>query len=195
MGMRLRGQEGFTLPELLVVMAILPIVLIALWSSLSTASSLGPRSVEYSQAVGEAGNGLSRAIREIRQTYRVIGTTPNSMTFLTDRAGEGPAQVHIDCAVPAGQSEGGVALRRCVRTSAAVGAALPSPTLGTVLVDRIMNGTLADPVFEYGPSPIQPTFVRMVVKVPSRGEGTSGTRLHPVTIDDGTQLRNNALGI
>ena len=51
---------------------------------------------------------------------------------------------------------------------------LPSPATGQVLVDRLINGTSADPVFDFTPDPIAPTFVRMLVKVPSRGEGAQG---------------------
>lgn len=193
--MRLRGQEGFTLPELLVVMAILPVVVIALFSTLDTAGKLAPRTVEYSQAVQSAGNGMSRAIRELRQTYRVVATTPNSVTFLTARAGSVAMQVNISCTVPSGDTENGAALRRCVRTQAAVGSALPNPNTGTVLVDDILNGTLEDPVFEYTPNAIHPTFVRMYVRLPARGEGEAGTRTHPITLDDGTLLRNNSLGV
>jgi prepilin-type N-terminal cleavage/methylation domain-containing protein len=188
-----RGQEGFTLPELLVVIAILPIVLVALLTAVDTSAKLAPRTVEYANAVEEAGGGLARAVRELRQTYRVVGTTPNSVTFLTAVSGT-ETQVNITCGVDSTEMEAGVPLKRCVRTTAPVGSALPAPVTGAVLIDRMLNGTAEDPVFQYSPNPIHPTFVRMLVKVPSRGEGSQGTRLHPITIDDGTLLRNNALG-
>lgn len=187
--MRPGGEDGFTLIELLVVLALLPVVLVALFAALDTTAKLAPRTITYAQAVGEAGNGLSRAMREIRQTYRVLGTTPNSMTFLTAPAGVA-TQVSISCSVAAG-SAAGVPLRRCVRTAAPVGTALPSPAVGTVLVNGIANGTDDDPVFEYTPDGINPTYVRMLIKVPP---GRDNPRVHPITIDDGTLLRNNALG-
>jgi prepilin-type N-terminal cleavage/methylation domain-containing protein len=191
--MRLRGQEGYTLPELLVVMAIFPLVVIALWSALDTTNKLAPRTVNHSHAVEDAGNGLSRAIREIRQSYRVLGTTPNSITFVTATAGV-QRTIHINCSTPSTDPEAGGTLRRCVRTSAAVGGTLPDPDTGTVLVDRIINGTAEAPVFEFTPNPIHPTFVRMLVQVPARGEGKAGTRTTPITLDDGTLLRNSTLG-
>lgn len=191
--MRLRAEDGYTLTEVLVVMAILPFVLVAMLNMLDTSAKLAPRSVQYAAAVREAGNGLSRAIREIRQAYRVIGTTPNSLTFLAFVRNV-ETQVSITCNVPSpAVGPGGQALRRCVRTAAPVGLSLPSPTVGAVLVDRMTNGTTTDPVFAYTPNAIAPTFVRMQVRVPSRGESTEG-RSHPITIDDGTQLRNNAFG-
>lgn len=193
--MRWRGQEGFTLPELLVVMAILPIALITLLGALDTTAQLAPRSVQHAGAVGEAGTGMSRAIREIRRTYRVVGTTPNSLTFLTETAGV-TTQINISCSLPsAAVGDDGTALRRCVRTSAPEGTALPAPDAGAVLIDRVVNGTETDPVFEYAPSAIAPTYVRMLVKVPARGEGNKGSRTEPIIIEDGTLLRNNALGL
>jgi prepilin-type N-terminal cleavage/methylation domain-containing protein len=189
--MRLRTEAGFTLPEVLVVLAILPVALLALLKTLDTTGQLAPRSVQHATAVGEAGSGFSRALRDIRQAYRVVGTTPNSMTFYAVVNGA-DTQVNIACDV-ASPADGGAAYRRCVRTTAAIGAALPSPTRGTVLVDRLINGTVGDPVFTYTPNPISPTFVRMQIRVPSRGEGSAGNT-HPITIDNGTLLRNNALG-
>ncbi|MFL5846977.1 MAG: type II secretion system protein [Solirubrobacteraceae bacterium] len=192
--MRWRGQEGFTLPELLVVVAILPVVLLALLSALNTTTKLAPRSIEYANAVQEAGNGLSRAIQQIRQSTRVIATTPNSLTFVTSSGGV-DSQVNISCGVTSTfTAPDGSALRRCVRTSAPLTGSLPSPSTGAVLVDRLVNGTIADPVFEFSPSPIAPTYVRLLVKVPPRGAGRQGTRSTPIIIDDGTLLRNSTVG-
>lgn len=192
--MRWRGQEGYTLPELMVVLAIVPVVLLALLSALDTTAKVAPRTIEYAGAVGDTGNGLSRAIQEIRQATRVIATTPNSMTFMTS-AGGVDTQVSISCSVTSTFAQpDGTALRRCVRTFAPAGSALPSPGAGQILVDRVVNGTAEDPVFEFTPNAISPTYVRMLVRVPPRGEGHDGARAHPITIDDGTLLRNATFG-
>jgi prepilin-type N-terminal cleavage/methylation domain-containing protein len=193
LSMRLRAQDGFTLPEVMFALAILPFVLVALLKALDTGAQLGPRSVQYASAVHDAGSGVSRAIRDVRQAYRIVGTTPNAITFLAVINGT-DTQVNISCDVasPAG-APSGTGYRRCVRTTAATGAVLPSPVTGTVLVDRVINGTLADPVFDYTPTAIAPTFVGMTVRVPSQGEGKAGFT-HPITIDNGTLLRNNVLG-
>ena len=190
---RLRAEHGFTLPELLMGMAILPVVLVALLSALDTSAQLAPRSVQYASAVSDSGAGVSLAIRDVRQAYRIVGTTPNSLTLYAQINGT-DTQVNISCDVPSpATDDSGTSYRRCVRSTAAVGAALPSPATGTVLVDRIINGTLDDPVFTYTPDAIVPTFVAMEVRVPSRGEGKAGFT-HPITIDNGTLLRNNILG-
>ena len=191
--MRLRAEDGFTLPELLVVVAILPVVLLALFKALETTGQLAPRSIQYSGAVGDAGSGFALAMRGIRQAYRVVGTTPNSITFLAAVNGaDTKVNIACDVASPA-RDPAGAAYRRCVQTTAAANGTLPSPTTGTVLVDRLINGTPSTPVFSYAPDAINPTFVRMEVRVPAQGEGSAGLT-HPITIDNGTLLRNNALG-
>ena len=190
---RLRAQDGFTLPELLVVVALLPFVGLALFNTLDTTAKLAPRSAEYANAVQQAGSGVSLAMRDVRQAYRVVGTTPNSITFNAVIAGT-DQKVHIACNITSpAKDDNGQFLRRCVKTTAPVAGTLPSPDVGTVLIDRVINGTTEDPVFEFTPSAITPTFVRMLIKVPSRGEGQTGFT-HPITIDNGTELRNNLIG-
>jgi prepilin-type N-terminal cleavage/methylation domain-containing protein len=191
--MRARDEEGFTLVEVMVVLTILPLVLVALFKVLDTGSQIGPRTVEYANAVEQAGSGVSRTIRDVRQAYRIVGTTPNSITFLAVVNGT-DTQVNISCDIAStATAPAGSSYRRCVKTTAAAGASLPSPVTGTVLVDRVINGTLTDPVFVYSPSAINPTFVAVKVRVPSQGEGKAGFT-HPITIDNGTLLRNNTLG-
>ncbi|MDX6666357.1 MAG: hypothetical protein QOG68_2563 [Solirubrobacteraceae bacterium] len=191
--MSAREQAGFTLVEVIVVLAILPVVLVALLSTLDTGAQIGPRTVEYANAVEQAGNGVSLAIRDVRQAYRIVGTTPNSVTFLAVINGN-DTQINISCDIASPATDNsGVAYRRCVRTTAAATGTLPSPTTGTVLVDRVINGTSDDPVFDFTPDAISPTFVGMTIRVPSQGEGKAGFN-HPISIDNGTLLRNNFLG-
>ena len=190
---RLRAQDGFTLPELLVVMALLPIIALALMNMLDTTAKLAPKSTEFANAVQEGGTGVSLAMRDVRQAYRIAGTTPNSITFYANINGA-DIRENISCDIPStARDTNGALLRRCVKTTAAANAALPSPATGQILVDRVSNGTSADPVFHYSPDPISPTFVRMLIKVPARGEDNDGFS-HTITIDNGTELRNNQLG-
>jgi prepilin-type N-terminal cleavage/methylation domain-containing protein len=190
---RLRAQDGFTLPELLVVLALLPIVAVALFNTLDTTAKLAPRSAEYANAIQQAGSGVSLAMRDVRQAYRIAGTTPNSVTFYAVLNGT-DQKVNISCNITStAKDDAGQFLRRCVKTTTTPNGTLPSPAVGQILVDRVINGTTADPVFEFSPDAIAPTFVRMVVKVPSRGEGQQGLT-HSITIDNGTELRNNLIG-
>src|SRR3954463_2254338 len=97
MGMwRLRAEDGFTLPALLVVMALLPIVALSLFKTLDTTAKLAPRSAEYASAVQQAGSGVGLTMRDIRQAYRILGTTPNSVTFLAVLNGV-DQKVNVSC--------------------------------------------------------------------------------------------------
>src|SRR4051812_46224417 len=146
---RLRAQDGFSLPELLVVMAMLPFVSLALFKTLDTTSKLAPRSAQYANAIQQAGTGVSLAMRDVRQAYRILGTTPNSVTFLAVLSGV-DQKVNVSCDITStAKDDAGQFLRRCVKTTAAPNAALPSPATGQILVDRLINGTSADPVFAF----------------------------------------------
>lgn len=191
---RLAAEDGFTLPELLVVIALLPIVLVAMFNMLDTSTKLVPRGVDYAHAVDDAGVGSARILGELRQAQRIIGTTPNSVTFVVPIRGVS-TQVNLSCDVTGATPSGStVPYRRCVRTSAPVGTALPDPTKGDVVIDRLLNGTADDPVFTYTPDAIFPKYVRLLVRVPSQGEGSGGGVTHPIVIDNGTLLRNATLG-
>jgi prepilin-type N-terminal cleavage/methylation domain-containing protein len=191
---RMRMQDGFTLPELLVVLAILPLVMVGLLSALDTTTQIAPRSAEYAIAVSEGGNGVSRMIRDLRQAYRILGSTPNEVTFDANIEGTDTV-IGLYCDVPApaiGTVPAGT-YRRCVRVTAAASATLPAPSTGTVVLDRVLNGTAADPVFSFSPDAIAPTYIGVQVKLPSRGEGNAGLT-HSITINNGTELRNAVLG-
>lgn len=191
---RLAREDGFTLPEVLVVAALLAVVLGGLLSALETAARVAPRGFEYGAAVQEVGDGVSRIVRELRQADRVVATTPNSVTF-DATYGSSALRVNIDCSVAAGAApqDPSATVRRCVRVQAPQGAPLPPAGQGTVEVDRLLNGTAADPVFSFTPDPIAPTYVALTVRVPSGGSRGDGLR-HPITITNGTLLPNTTLG-
>src|SRR3954462_9737258 len=148
---RLRAQEGFTLVELLVVLAMLPFVALAAFKTLDTTAQLAPRSAEYANAVQQAGSGVSLAMRDIRQAYRILGDTPNSVTFLAVINGV-DQKVNVSCDITStARDDSGQFLRRCVKPTATPSGALPSPATGQILIDRLINGTATDPVFDFSP--------------------------------------------
>lgn len=190
---RLRAQDGFTLPELLLVVALVPIVLIGALRMLDTSARLVPQNVEYANAIQDAGAGAARIARDLRSAYRIVGTTPNSVTFFAYLNGVN-TQINISCDIPGSAPPGsGLTYRRCVRTTAAAGATLGAPGSGQVVVDRVLNGTAEDPVFAFSPDPIYPTYVGLRLRVPSRGESADGFT-HPIAIDNGALLRNATVG-
>jgi prepilin-type N-terminal cleavage/methylation domain-containing protein len=184
-----RREEGFSLVELLVVMTMLPIVLGATLMALDTGAKIAPKTIEYGNAVRGADAGVSRMVRELRQAYRVVGATPNAITF--DAVYKGVDQrVSYQCDV---DEPGGRDLRRCVRVAVAQGGALPALSTGMVVVDQLVNGTIADPVFSFAPNAITPGYVGVRALVAAKGERTAG-QLHTMTITNGALLRNNVLG-
>jgi hypothetical protein len=169
-------------------------VLFAVLGPLEVASSLAPRDVEYTHAATEASGGLQTMVRELRQAYNIVGTTPNSITFNVVLNGN-DLQVMYECdePYPGNGNPYASSYHRCLRVSVATGGTLPAIGTGQVIVDRLINGTSADPVFTYTPGPITPTYVEAQVKVPARGELSKGLN-HAITLDNGTLLRNEATG-
>jgi prepilin-type N-terminal cleavage/methylation domain-containing protein len=193
---RLRAEDGFTLPELMVVVILLPIVLIGLLKALDTQAKLTPQSVQYANAVEDAGVGISRVMRDLRSATRVVGTTPNTITFDRSTGGSGVVRITLSCDVPVPAGTWGPAgtYRRCVKVTVPfVGNVLGTTSATSIVVDRLINGTTDDPVFTFTPNAIFPNYISMKVRVPSRGEDNKGFT-HPVVIDNGTLLRNNVLG-
>jgi type II secretory pathway pseudopilin PulG len=187
---RLRESEsGFTIIELVLVAALLPLVLLAILAPLDKASSLTPQDVEYTKAAQDASVGLQSMFRQIRQAYNIVATTPNSITFNVVLNG-GDQQVMYGCDQT---SRTNSSYRSCLRVSVATGGSLPAISTGQLVVDRLLNGTSTDPVFSYTPSAITPTYVEAQVKVPARGQLSNGLT-HTITFDDGTLLRNEAIG-
>jgi prepilin-type N-terminal cleavage/methylation domain-containing protein len=192
---RVRGEDGFSLIEVLVVALLLPVVLLATLNVLDTGAKVAPKSIEYANAVQEAGTGVSRMMRELRQAYRIVGTTANSVTFDGVFAGV-DQRVSIQCDVPYPTTTGNPHAgdyRRCLRVSAPTGTALPDISTGTVEVDRVLNGTVAQPVFTFTPDAIAPSYINVHLQLAARGEASAGLN-HEITIDNGTLLRNNVLG-
>jgi hypothetical protein len=183
------------LVEVLAVLLILMVVLTALLNPLDNAASLAPRGIEYTHAVQDATVGLARMTREVREAYTVLGTDPNWIDFQATLNG---VDQHIfyecDIAYPSTPSNPyASSYRRCLRVSAPVGSALPAIATGQVIVDRLVNGTSADPVFTYTPDAIYPKYIEAQIKVPSRGELTAANN-HTITLDNGFYLRNYDVG-
>jgi prepilin-type N-terminal cleavage/methylation domain-containing protein len=194
------SQDGFTLIEALVVSAILPFVLFAVLGPLDFAQTQTPKNIEYVHAISDASTGLQQMMREIRQAYRIDLTTSSSIEFnavINDR----PVQIFYECDEPYPTNTGdkyAERYRRCLRVSAATGAALPSITTGAVIIDRVLNYHEGKPVFTFKDSsgksdPTNPTYVEAEVRVPARGPLNSGLE-HTIVLDNGTSLPNLALG-
>ena len=175
-----RGERGFTSIELLVAAAVGIVVLGAILSLFETTARIAPKDVERGHAIREAQVGLHRMVRELRQAYAVNATTPTFIDVNVTIGGQ-DRRVSYECERP-----------RCLRREGNPGSDLATaPT--EVVVDRLLNGSAADPVFTYSPATFPPAHVEAKIVVPAAGERRDGYR-HRVVLDDGFDLRNLNLG-
>lgn len=189
-------QSGMTLIELLVAAALLTIVLGATLAPMNTSATIEKRDVAWAEAIRDGQIGLQRMVREVRQAYSVQGASPNSLDF---KVYLGDQDLHIvyQCDMPYPSSPSNPyasSYHRCVRIQAIGNAALPSLASGEVVIDRLLNGTNADPVFTYTPNTISPKFIAAKIKLPARGTLTSPGLSHAMTFEQGLYLRNLNLG-
>jgi prepilin-type N-terminal cleavage/methylation domain-containing protein len=184
-----RDESGFSLIELLMVSAILPIVLSAILGAFDSVGGQAPKNIEYTHAVTEAQVGLQRMIQEIGEATSIGVQTPSEIEFNAVIGGTGQ-EIHYACST------------QCLRYSVTSGGALPTlvnnacPTSLTaaqtcqVVVARVTNG---NSVFSYSnptnDANAPPTWVRVQIQVPAKGERTSGLN-HTITLDNATAVRN-----
>jgi prepilin-type N-terminal cleavage/methylation domain-containing protein len=193
-----RGEQAFTLVEMLVVLALLPIVVTAIFLPLEFAQTQTPKTVEYSRAITSASSGLQQMMREIRQAYHIDFATENAIDF-NAVINSTDMQIYYECDEPyptnlanSHASE----YRRCLRVSATTGATLPSITTGAVIIDRVLNYHEGKSVFMFKDAaersdPTNPAYVEARIRVPARGVLNSGLS-HTIELDNGTALPNLA---
>lgn len=181
-------QAGFTLVEMLVAIVLLIIVCSALLDALVSSQRVQSRDAEYAFAQQNARTGLDSMVRQIRQAYAVLSTTPNAIEFNVSLNGVN-YHVYYECDV----AQPNTSYRECMRLQAPAGVVLPALSTGAVAVTNLTNGTPADPVFAFTPDAFSPTYVTATVKVPASG-GTNGGLTHSIVLSDGVLLRNQSVG-
>lgn len=177
-----RDERGFSLVELLVVMAGFTVVLGAILGLLDAAANQAPKDQERAIAIREAQAGLQRMTGELRQAYQVLDAQPKSMYVVVARPTPPDIHVKYDCDVP---YPGNTAYHRCVRWWAPVGQELRTDLPGQVVIDR----GLSNVYFTYSPGPLNPTYVKVHIEVPQKGERKAGFKSNFI-LDDGFYLRN-----
>lgn len=178
-------DAGFTLVELLLTMALSLIVAAAALSLLDAAHPAADREMLRQSAISEGRAGLERMVREIRGANSVNATSGTLIDF-NGQTASGARRVVYAC----DDSSTVQGLRRCMRYEGPVGG---SVTGGSLVIDRLVNGTTSQPVFTYLPDRIRPTEVKVSVVLPSRAESPVGYN-HRVVLYDAAFLRNVDLG-
>ena len=183
-------ESGMSLPEVLITIVVFSFVLVGILGLLDTSAKVAPRDQERSMAMREIQSSLDRMVRELRQAYRVVGTSPSSMRILVRRRQSDGTHVNrlveYDCGLTVAD--------KCIRREAPPGELLPAT--GEVAVDRLLNGgNAARPVFSFDQNAdsITPTYVAVRVEVPARGERAKSYE-HSVVLEDGFYARNMDLG-
>jgi type II secretory pathway pseudopilin PulG len=198
----LRSTDGWTLFELLFAMTMFIGVLAAAGAILAPAQKSANDDIENSTSQTEAQASLDRMVRDLRQGTDVVTANPNQMTVLVNGS-----QISYKCD---SADLKWTTFQACYKLTAAAGAALPSPSLANVAFSRLINGTVADPVFTYTlptvddsaesddeasdagntPDALSPTYVTVTVKTPAKGEKTVGGRTRTIAFNSGFALRN-----
>lgn len=179
--MRSSREAGFTLVEMLVSMTLALMIGAASLLLLEAAVPHADRELQREVAVGEARGGLERMIREIRNADSVNATSPTVIDVNTPTPA-GARRVVYQC----NAAFQAVTYRQCTRYSGSVGGAVGG---GSVVVERLINGTTSQPVFTYVPSSIRPRVVRVHISIPASGGPAPGYS-HRVVIRDAAYMRN-----
>ena len=171
-----------TLPEVLVGMVTMTFVVAALLGLLDAAARTAPRDEERANAIRSGQAGLHVMTRELRLANKVW--TPGKTQIYVNIGDD--KHVLYDCnivhpTVPT--------LRQCRRWEAAIGSELPLSQPGQVVVERRLPGD----VFTYQPNLINPTYVKVQIKVPQAGERIDGYAAS-LALEDGFYLRNTDVG-
>lgn len=180
---RLGGEGGYTLIELLVSMMMGVVVLGAVGSLVVSAMKNQPKISERAQDITTARWVLERLTREIRNGIRVDNATSSSVSFetyvrhtacggstpLASTATPIKCEVTYTCTTTA-----------CSRTEAA-------PGVYAGQAKRIFEGIDSSSVFAYSPSAQEATFIKVTLHMPNP------TGYAPMTVSDGASLRNATL--
>ena len=187
---RLRAEEsGFSLIEVLMAVALLSVVLGATLSLSHTGSRVAERDLVRANAIEEVQTGIARMDRELRTATEVISPTSatptNSVDFVA-RVKAGTTRtlqrVRYSCDVPSPTIPG---LQACYRYQGPVGSSPGGG--GTLVIDQLVNGTTALPVFTANESP--PTYFGIHLRRSAKGTLRDGYD-YAITQDHGVYLRS-----
>lgn len=174
------------LVELLMTMSLFMFVMVAAVSVMDTGGQLGPKDSERAIAIQEQQVSLNRMVRELRQAYQVLGTSPRSMEVLV-RISRNGAHENVHVAYYCNEEAPG----KCIRKETTIGQ--PLPATGKTVIDRVLNwADPSQPVFQFpddASNGVSPQYVTVRVEVPAKGSASKGYG-HKLTLEDGFFARN-----
>jgi type II secretory pathway pseudopilin PulG len=179
-----RGEAGYTLVELLVAATMGVVVMGAVASLLISAVRDQPKISEQAQNITTARWVLARLTHEIRNGVAVKEATASKVSF------EGYVR-HKTCGGTGVLAKTSPAIKcrityECTTTACSRKESLPATAGGTP--KPVFSGINSNQVFTYAPSAIEPTYVKVTLRLPN----PSGTGA--LTVSSGASLRNATLG-
>lgn len=178
------AEEGYTLPELLVALAIGLLVAFGATSMVMMAVKAEPRTSEKAGQLQQGRTMTERLVRELRQGEEVLNPAPSGLEVLT--------MVH---ATSCGGAAGGSATLCRVVYACEAGTCTRAERnpdgSGSAPAEQVAGGLASDEVFEYEASVEgqPPNYVAVRLEFPGGDGGET------VTVADGAGLRNWAPGL
>lgn len=185
---RFRSEAGFSLIEVLVSCGLMALVLGALMTPLITSQRIETRDTNYDWAQQAARTGLDSMVAQIRQA---TSATPQGNTVVINVTLQGvPLTVEYECDI---SQPGSSVYHECLRVQVSQGGTLPPISTGRPVIQNLLNGSFASPVFTWGPDPNAPYYMSATIQVPASNGNRVGLT-HSITLSDGALMRNLNVG-
>lgn len=164
-----RGQDGFTLIEMMITMLLLTIVVGAMLAILDDTTSVANRDQERNSLLQDAQASQRRMVNELGEAVRVVQADPNTISFIVREQGSTPRKrITYECAAaytgPLSTESDRPTYRQCNRSENVKDTetvCCDAPTGGTSVVDLLRNGT----VTQYAPAATCPGNTTTIVPV------------------------------
>ncbi len=165
-GARRGREDGFTLIELIVVMALSTIVLGAMLTTLYNSQQIQAGDAEWAQVMQEGRTGMSRMTREIRQASKVTAHEAGTIEFLAT-IGSTEWKIKYECGV----EQTGTTYHECVRKAVEKSTGT-LPSTGTPTVRDVLDPTEVFKYFKGATETAKPEEMNVVtlkIKLPAAG--------------------------
>ena len=189
----MRSEDGYSLTEVLIVMALLVVVLGALMNPIVATQKIETKDANYADAQQQAQSGLESMVNQIRQATAIISSGGDDVQMNLTLGGNAEL-VEYNCSV----AQTGTTYDECVRVQTTQGGTLPtlssncaSTSNCQVVVRNLQNYSSSPnvPVFTWGPDANAPYYMTATIQVPS-SDGSAVGLTHALVFSDGTLMRN-----